>query len=161
MRRNITILLTVALLATLATGCRSTQNVVSPTPAPAPAAPQYTVMTFTGVVEGMSVSGQVRMEKGKVIWCSVSKLIELGRAMATPDSVWVRVPLMDRNQQGDYRDLERLAGRHITFAELEAILESDDAGKRIAALGKQLGYTVNIHITRKEKADKLTFPFNK
>ena len=160
-RRHIAIVMGLGLMALVATGCRSTRPAAVPTPVATPVVHDYTVMTFNGIVEGMSVSGQVRMERGKVIWCSVSKLIELGRAMATPDSVWVRVPMMGLTQDGDYRDVERLTGRRITFGDLEEILASADAEQRIAALGKELGYTVNLKITRREKVDKLTFPFNK
>lgn len=157
------LLLTLALLALAATGCRSTRT-AAPTPAPVAveeAKPDYTIITFTGVVEGIGVNGQVRMEKGKVIWGSVSKVVELGRAMATTDSIWVRMPLMGRNQEGDYRDLERLSGSRITFGDLEDILLSDNAEERIAALGKKMGLTVQVKITRREKAERLTFPFNK
>ncbi|MBR1549505.1 MAG: DUF4292 domain-containing protein [Bacteroidales bacterium] len=160
-RRHAFALLALTLLALVATGCRSTRPTPAPTPVVTPTESQYTVMTFSGTVEGISVSGQVRMEHGKVIWCSVSKFIELGRAMATPDSLWVRATMMDLDRKGDYRDLERLSGRRIAFADLEAILLSDDADERIAALGRQLGYNVQVHITRREKADRLTFPFNK
>ena len=61
------------LLALLAAGCRSSRQTVAPTP-PAPEAPpvvadtvpalpqrQYTVLQFTGVVEGMTVDGQLRI----------------------------------------------------------------------------------------------------
>lgn len=162
MRRHTPLIATLVLLALAATGCRSTRNVTEPPTTPVvETTPAYTVITFTGTVEGLGVSGQVRMEKGKVIWGSVSKFVELGRAMATPDSVWVRMPLMGRNQEGDYRDLERLTGNRISFADLEAILESEDAEERIAALGKRMGMSVQVKITRREKAEKLTFPFNK
>jgi hypothetical protein len=149
------------MLALVATSCRSTRPTTTPTPETTPTESLYTVITFTGTVEGINVSGQVRMEHGKVIWCSVNKFIELGRAMATPDSVWVRATMMDVNREGSYRDLERLTGRRISFADLEAILLSDDADRRITALGRQLGYNVQVHITRREKAQRLTFPFNK
>jgi hypothetical protein len=69
--------------------------------------------------------------------------------------------MMGLTQDGDYRDVERLTGRRITFGDLEEILASADAEQRIAALGKEMGYTVNLKITRREKVDKLTFPFNK
>lgn len=142
-------------VATMA-GCRSTRT-ATPTPTEQPS--EYSMMRFTGTVDGMSIDGQVRREHGKVIWVSVSKLIELGRAMATQDSVWLRVPLMDRYQQGDYRDLERMAKMKITFADLEAILESDDAERQIAELGKRFGAEVKVRITKRERTGKLSFPF--
>ena len=153
------VLLCVAMLALTTVGCRSTQG-VSPTPSQTERH-DYTVMTFTGMVDGMSVSGQVRTDKDRVIWCSVNKFIELGRAMATTDSIWVRVPMLNRYQQGNYDDLSRLAQRRITFTDLQAILESDDVERRVTELARQLGMTVTIKITKKEKAETLTFPFNK
>ena len=153
-------LLYLALAATFAlTGCRSTRT-VAPIP-PATETHDYTVMTFTGTVDGISVNGQVRMERNRVIWCSVSKFVELGRAMATPDSVWVQVPMLNRNQKGDYNDLSRVTHRRMSFADLQGILESDDAERRIAELAQELNLSVQVRITRREKADKLTFPFNK
>lgn len=149
-----------AMAAFLMAGCRSTQT-VTPTPAPQEERHDYTVMAFTGTANGINVSGQVRMDKDKVIWCSVNKFIELGRAMATPDSVWVRVPLANRYQKGDYNDLSRKVGRHMTFADLQAILESDDAERRIEELARSLNLAVTVKITRKTKAEKLSFPFDK
>ena len=160
-RRHIAILLGLGLMAMMAVGCRSTRQASAPTPVETPSESLYTVMTFTGTVEGISVNGQVRMEHGKVIWCSVSKFIELGRAMATPDSVWVRASFIGRDQQGDYNDLSRMAKRSLTFSDLQGILESDDAGQRIEELARTLGYAVQVRITRREKVAKLTFPFNK
>lgn len=153
-----------ALLATMATGCRSTRNATATAPeatATTEAVSAYTVMTFSGTVEGIGVSGQLRLEHGKTIWCSVSKFVELGRAMATPDSVWVRMPLLGRNEEGDYRDVEQRTGKRVSFGELEAILESDDAEERIAALARQLGINAQVKITRRETVDRLTFPFSK
>lgn len=140
-------------------GCRSTRTATS-TPQTTEES-RYTVMTFTGTVDGISVNGQVRMERDRVIWCSVSKFIELGRAMATPDSVWVQVPMLNRNQKGDYNDLSRVAQRRLTFNDLQDILESADAEQRIAELAQGLNLAAQVRITRREKADKLTFPFNK
>lgn len=143
--------------------CRSLKSTSpSPTPTPEPVeSHDYTVMTFTGTMEGITVNGQVRMDHDKVIWCSASKFIELGRAMATPDSVWVRASFIGRDQQGDYNDLSRMAKRSLTFSDLQGILESDDAGQRIEELARTLGYAVQVRITRREKVAKLTFPFNK
>ncbi|MBQ6742186.1 MAG: DUF4292 domain-containing protein [Bacteroidales bacterium] len=153
------ILLCVAMLALTTVGCRSTQG-VSSTPQQAERH-DYTVMTFTGTVDGMSVSGQVRMDRDKVIWCSVSKFIEVGRAMATPDSVWVKAPLLGQDRKGNYNDLSRVAKAPLTFADLQGILESDDAERRIEELARRLDITMQVRITRREKVENLSFPFNK
>lgn len=147
------------MLALTIVGCRSTQG-VSSTPQQAERH-DYTVMTFTGTVDGMSVSGQVRMDRDKVIWCSVSKFIEVGRAMATPDSVWVKAPLLGQDRKGNYNDLSRVAKAPLTFADLQGILESDDAERRIEELARRLDITMQVRITRREKVENLSFPFNK
>ncbi len=147
------------MLALTTVGCRSTQG-VSSTPQQAERH-DYTVMTFTGTVDGMSVSGQVRMDRDKVIWCSVSKFIEVGRAMATPDSVWVKAPLLGQDRRGNYNDLSRVAKAPLTFADLQGILESDDAERRIEELARRLDITMQVRITRREKVENLSFPFNK
>lgn len=147
------------MLALTTVGCRSTQG-VSSTPQQAERH-DYTVMTFTGTVDGMSVSGQVRMDRDKVIWCSVSKFFEVGRAMATPDSVWVKAPLLGQDRKGNYNDLSRVAKAPLTFADLQGILESDDAERRIEELARRLDITMQVRITRREKVENLSFPFNK
>ena len=158
--RNWKIILLMILGAMVVTGCRSTKTAVDPA-AQQKETHDYTMMTFAGTVENLSVTGQVRMDRDKVIWCSVNKFIEVGRAMATPDSVWVQVPLMGRFERVDYNELSRMTKRHITFADLQAILESDDYEREITELAKSIGLSASITITKRIKAEKLTFPFDK
>ena len=113
-------LLMVMLLALLAMGCRSTRQAATttaPATVAAPAAPQrqLTVITFSAIVNGFSASGQMRVAEDSVLWVSVNKLVELGRAMATPDSVWVTTTFGDHIFAGTYDDLQRLTKRRITF----------------------------------------------
>ena len=161
----------------LATGCRSTEKVTTTAPPadttttqpgevmpPAPVVkpkPEFTTITFSGEADGISFNGQLRMAKDSVIWCNVSKIFDVGRAMATPDSVWLRAPLLGRNESGDYSMVKKKTGVDISFAELQAILESDDAEQRIAKLARRLGYNATIKIKKREKVDSLTFPFKK
>lgn len=142
----------------LATACCSTKPA---TTTGTPSARPYTVITFTGESEGLSFNGQVRMAKDSVIWCNISKLVELGRAMATPDSVWLRAPLLGRNDAGDYRMVKRRTGLDISFADLQDILEADDAEQRIANLARRFGVTLTVKIKKRERVDTLTFPFRK
>ena len=158
-------LLLLAAATLLATACHSLRKPATqqpePQPVEAPAAPRYSLVAFAGTVEGLSVSGQVRMAQDSVIWCSVSKLFEVGRAMATPDSLWVRAPLVGINERGTYAALKRRFGVATSFDDLQEILLSDDAEQRIAALAKKLGYKASVRITRREQVDRLTFPFQK
>ena len=134
-------LVAVATLVLVLTGCRSSR-VATGTTAPTVEEPVYTALTFSGEVDGISVN-----------------FIELGRAIATPDSVRVRIPMMSRRFDGNYQDLQRATGAKTSFAELQEILESDDAEARIATLAQSLGHTAAIRITKRERKETLNFPF--
>ena len=162
-RHTLPILLAAAMLTVAS--CRSHREMTStPTPPTSDAATetrQYTVISFTGTVDGLSVNGQVRMAKDSVIWCSVTKLLEVGRAMATPDSVWVRSTLLGVNESGTFDQAQRKAKTDLTFSQIQEILESDDAEQRLAELARQLGHPATVRITRRQQVDRLSFPFNK
>ena len=159
--------------AALLAGCRSNRpTAVADTTAVPPAVPAadttatvptrvYTVVNFTATVEGVNANGQLRVAEDSVMWVSVNKLIELGRAMATPDSVWLRAPLLGRNDAGDYRMVKRRTGLDISFADLQDILEADDAEQRIANLARRFGVALTVKIKKRERVDTLTFPFRK
>ena len=148
----------------LATGCSSTEKTAKSTEEERPVVkpkPEYTSMTFSGEAEGVSFNGQLRMAKDSVIWCTFSKFIDLGRAMMTPDSVWVKIPLIGRNDAGDYSMVRRLTGVSVTYDEIQAILLSDDPEEGIRRLAKRMGYNVKVRIKKRERVDRLTFPFEK
>lgn len=157
-------ILAIAAVALLAVGCRSTrQAATAPVEVAAPAAPQrqLTVITFTAIVEGISASGQMRVAEDSVLWVSVNKLIELGRAMATKDSVWVTTTFGDHHFAGSYDDLQRLTKRRITFDEMQAMAMADDGGEQISKLAASLGFNATVYITGRRKVNRLTFPFKK
>ena len=114
--------------AVLVTGCRSTEKVA----APSSTAREYYTMNFSGEADGIGFSGQLRMAKDSVIWCNFSKIIELGRTMATRDSVWVSIPLINRHEAGDYAMVKRLTGVSVTYDELQSIVLSDNAEEKSA-----------------------------
>ena len=158
--------LRIYVLLLLAVGCRSTRQAVVATPEAVtqpqePPRRELTVTTFTAMVSGISASGQVRMAEDSVIWVNVTKLVELGRGLATKDSVWLSVPLADRYFAGSYADLQRITKRRLTYADLQAMVSADDAGEQIEALAASLGYEAKVYITARRKVDKLTFPFKK
>ena len=121
----------------------------------------YLVVNFTGEVAGVSVNGQLRMAQDSVMWLSVYKFIEIGRGLATSDSLWLHAPVMGIDQGIDYGDLRQRLHRNITFNDLQAIALADDAEERIAQLAKQMGFDATVHITRRERVPSLTFPYNK
>lgn len=177
MRQRLIIILCVAAL--LMGGCRSSRRAATPSGDAAPAtatetpaqdatpdatplpSTRYTIINFNATVEGVSANGQMRMAQDSVIWVSVNKFVELGRAMATRDSVWVNAPLFDRRFAGTYADLKRETGHDVTFEKLQAIATSDDAEQQLAKLAKRLGIGATVAITERRTADVLRFPFKK
>ena len=172
-RRRLPHILALSALLATATACHTPRHVATaPTPlpaeeAPAPTAPidneprVLTVMNFNAVVEGATVNGQLRMASDSLIWMSVTKIVELGRAMATPDSVWVSVPLAGKHFAGNYTDLERHTKRPVCFATLQQIANADDAEAQIEELARQMGFDAKVRITRRQQVQRLTFPFTK
>lgn len=168
------ILPVVLLMALLAVGCRSTRHsartdnpekpevaVSSESPeTPAPIEKrQLTMQNFTATVDGVSVNGQLRMAEDSVIWVTVSKIIELGRAKATADSVWVNVPLAGRSFAGTYREASSLAKREVSFAQLQSIATAPDAEQQIEALAATLGLEAKVRLGRRQVVEQLAFPF--
>ena len=162
------------LAAVVLTGCHGSRNtadseVATEPPAISPTGdttaiampPKYTVVNFTATIAGVSTNGQLRMAKDSVMWVSVNKLIELGRAMATKDSVWVNAPMFDKRFSGNYADVGRIAKREVTFEELQAIALSDDAEERLQRMAAQLGIEATIRITSRKTEPALRFPFQK
>lgn len=153
---------------TVMTGCRSARHTATtPPPAEVGAAdeampePMREVVGFSATVEGVGVSGQLRMVQDSALWLSVSKLIEVGRGLATADSVWISAPLMDVYFAGTYADLSRKAGRTITFAELQRMATSDNAETELSRLAAQLGFDATIRITSRRRVESLSLPFRK
>lgn len=165
------IYITMLVAAVLLAGChgsRHTARNTEPQPQPptddvhvAPQKRTYTVMTFDGTVQGISVSGQLRMAEDSVMWVTVNKIIEVGRAMCTPDSLWLRAPLLGHDDAMDYTTLQRLTDKKITFKEIQQMATADDAEERIADLARQLGFDATVHITGRREVDNLSFPYTK
>ena len=162
------------ILLLLLAGCHGARQAAAPaipdnpeapeapeTPEPSSPRRTYTVLNFTGEVEGLSVSGQLRIAQDSAMWLSVNKYIEVARGLATPDSVWLRSPLLGIDRGADYGDLRQRLHRHISFADLQALALADDAEERISRLAKQLGFDATVRITRRQQVPALTFPYSK
>ena len=160
-------LLAAACLALLAASCRTTEKLPTQQPKGEETrielqAPRtLTVLNFNAVVEGISVNGQLRMAEDSVIWVTVNKIIELGRAMATTDSVWVTVPVADRHFAGTYEQAARIAKQEMDFNMLQDIVNAPDAERRIEALAARMGFNARVRITSRKQVDRITFPFVK
>ena len=166
--------LTLALLI-LAGGCRSHKEAARNTPkndstrhAPStevvPETPVYTpryhTANFTCSAMGYSANGQLRMQEDSVIWVSATKIIELGRAKATPDSVIAFVKIAGRYFSGTYDDLYKRFHYRTSFAELQSIIKADDAEKQIAALAKKFNITATVKLEPWKEVDSTTFPMS-
>ena len=155
------------MLLLLATGCHTARKVTT-TPEPEAVAAEteapkrtYTVLTFEGEVEGIAVNGQLRVAEDSAMWVSLTKVIEVGRAMCTPDSLWLHAPLLGRDDAMDYATLRRLTGVDISYDELQQTVLAPDAETRVAHLARRLGVDASGRITRRRQAEHLSFPYNK
>lgn len=160
-------------LLLLASGCRSRRDTAQPAPPgqavperqgkvaePEPAKPTYRTAAFTCTLQGTQASGQIRTIPDSLIWASASKIIELGRAELTPDSVRVYSRVINRCFRGSYDDIYRRFHYRTSFQEIQSLLTASDADRQIAALLKQLHIGATVHIDLWKETTTLTFPFS-
>ena len=138
--------------------CVHRQAVETPTEPPAESARRYSTANFNCAVAGTTVSGQVRVAEDSVIWVSVSKIVELGRAVATKDSVTVYAKVMGRCFRGTYDDVYRRFHYRTTYAELEAMVTSPDAEARLQALARRFGVEASIRLQPWREMKEVSFP---
>lgn len=84
------------------------------------------VANFQATVDDITISGQVRIGRDSVLWLSANKLIELGRAKFTPDSVFVYAKVMNRYYAGTYADLQGVLGISTDYATLQALFMGEN-----------------------------------
>lgn len=175
MKKHHITLLCLALLL-LTAGCRSHREAVRTEPAATeqsgqcghaeppqpqqPATPQFRTASFTCSMQGTQAAGQLRIATDSLIWASAAKIIELGRAELTPDSVLVYSRVVNRCFRGSYEDIYRRFRHRTSFDEIQKLLASDDADQQIDALLKQLRIDAAVHIGPWKEAPSLTFPFS-
>lgn len=80
---------------------------------------------FECKVRGIDVSGQLRMGKDEIVWVSISKIIELGRAQLTPSRVQAYIKLAGKKYDLSYADIKRQWGIDADFATLQALLTAN------------------------------------
>lgn len=97
----------------------------------APDEPSYSTLQANIICKtnGMSANGQLRMIKDSVIWVSLNKIIELGRAKITPDSVLVHIKPTNEYIRIPMKELESQYG--LDFATIQAIFTGSDVTNRI------------------------------
>lgn len=179
--KRITPILLLALL--LMTGCRShreasrkqlpdsTATAVTPstpaanntdtapsTPAASAYTPHYFTANFTCSAQGINASGQMRLQSDSTIWLCATKVIELGRAKFTPDSVIVYAKVMNRCFRGTYDDMYKRFKYRTTFSQLYRRVSAPDAETQLTELFKRFGIEATIHLDPLKEVNKLTFP---
>lgn len=143
-------------------GCTAhRQAVVDPRPTEEP--PElptrvYRSANFSCAVAGTTVSGQVRMAEDSIIWASVSKVIELGRATATPDSVIVYAKAMGRCFRGTYDDIYTRFHYRTSFADLQEMLLAPDADEQLRLLALRFGVDASVHFQPWRELKEPSFP---
>ena len=83
-------------------------------------------MNFRTQISDVGVSGQVRIQKNRVIWVSISKLIELARVKLTPDSAYASIKIKNQAFQGTYEQFQKQFGIAINFDIAQAIIIGND-----------------------------------
>lgn len=82
----------------------------------------YYTANFSCTVEGIGLTGQIRMAKDSIIWVSFNKIIEVGRAVLTPTRVQGYVKILNKYYDGDYETLKTRWGLDVDYETLEALL---------------------------------------
>jgi hypothetical protein len=151
-------------LALVATGCRSQRDAAGRTPGDNDAAtgttarPNYYTANFEVTARGLTANGQIRMMQDSIIWVSASKVIELGRAKFTPDTVTVYIMMMNRYFRGTYDDLYNKFHFRTDFKTLSETVMSENSEQLLAEMAKAFGIEATIKMEPWKKVEKLSFP---
>ena len=124
-----------------------------------PVPPRYYTTRFTFEANGVTATGQLRMQPDSIIWGSAVKIIELGRVRLTPDSVCIYAKVMNSCFLGTYNDLYHRFRYRTNFQELVETLRSEDAGEQIAAIARHLGLAATVKMEPWTAAEQTSFPF--
>lgn len=161
--------LVLALLALTVAGCRIHREATHGTPAnpntgtndpanPPAYVPKYYTANFTCTAQGVTAKGQLRLQPDSVLWASASKIIELGRARLTRDSVVVYVKVTNSCFRGTYIDLYRRFHYRTSFDEVVKMATADDAEQQIAALMSAMNLDATVKMEPWQQVATLTFP---
>ena len=105
----------------------------------------YYTANFSCTIRDIAVNGQIRMVHDSIIWISVNKFIEMGRAILTPTRVQGYVKLMNKYFDGSWDDLRQQLGLDIDFATVEAMLTgSSPVGYELSRKPEQNGNDVTL-----------------
>lgn len=133
--------------------------------APKDEAPQFHYMTSSISCQalGYNVSGQVRVCRDSVIWVSVSKFIELGRAKLTPDSIYVYAKVNNSYYGCPYGYLKSRFGVDVDYKSIQGMLvekaQKPDGSQTIPIRSKELNTDVVVRFSNVAWPQVLSFPF--
>jgi len=147
-----------ALLLLAAACCPQRHLAEGPEPVQPQRARPCRTANFSCAIEGTTVSGQLRLAEDSILWATASKIIELGRATATPDSVIVYAKAVGRCYRGTYDDLYRRFHYRTSFSELQAIVTAPDADEQLQALARRFGIAAEFHILPWRENKDASFP---
>lgn len=85
---------------------------------------------YTMEVRGISANGQIRIRRDSVIWVNATKLLELGRAKFTRDSVTGYLKMGNKYLHCSYADL-RKQGFDITYQTIQDILTGKGSNRKV------------------------------
>ena len=116
-------------------------------------------------MRGTTVNAVLRTECDSVIWLSASKIIELGRARLTRDSVALYIPLNNSFFNGTYDDVYQLTGVRTSFGEIQdriGIIYNEQLHETAIDINaRQLRESVNVKIKRiGEVAEQQKYPMH-
>lgn len=157
LRRIIPVALSALLLA--AACCTQRQAAVNTPPVHPQQSRPVRTANFSCAVEGATLNGQIRLVQDSILWITASKIIELGRVKATPDSVFFCSNALSRYYRGTYDDLYRRAGYLTSFAELQTLVTAPDADAQLQELARRFNLVAEIHIQSWRTVAETTFPF--
>jgi len=153
-------LLPLALAALLLASACCSQRHIAEEPAPVQPRRAHPCRTanFTCAVAGTTVNGQLRLAEDSLLWLSASKIVELGRALATPDSVIVYAKVMGSCFRGTYDDLYRRFHYRTSFDDLQEMVTAPDADTRLQELARRFGVAAEVHIQPWRQVAETSFP---
>ena len=115
--------------------CRSTKTIIDNEPELSvavvePADFEFSTISrnFTAKPDGFNITlnGQLRIKHDSIIWITLSKMVEIGRAKLTQDSIFVFLKIQNRYFAASYADLYKAIGVDINYQTVQALLLGND-----------------------------------
>lgn len=115
--------------------CRSTKTIIDNEPELSvavvePADFEFSTISrnFIAKPDGFNITlnGQLRIKHDSIIWITLSKMVEIGRAKLTQDSIFVFLKIQNRYFAASYADLYKAIGVDINYQTVQALLLGND-----------------------------------